>query len=301
MPQAHSTQAGSRRAAGSPKPSLKPDLFQDLLVHQDESEASRNALLYATAIADEADGNVAAVMLYSINIYPVGVGEAMADVWLAAQRQAEEEAAKLEKLLRERLAKDSPHAELRRSDNVGSDSSYKLAELGRYADAVVIGWRAGGGTDEQRRLFNTTLFHSGRPVILVPDSYKTPQTPRNIMIAWSPSKEAARAVHDALPLLRNAQSVRITVVDDSSTRTEQDNAGVDIARHLARHEVHAEVKHVPRGSHGVTRTLLDEAKYFGADLIVLGGYGHSRLAEWILGGMTREILASADVPLFFSH
>ncbi len=278
-----------------------PELFQDLLVYQDESDASANALAYATVLADEADGNLSAIMLSMINIYPMGLGDATADVWLAAQRQAEKEAKEMEQRLRERLAKSSPRAELRRSDIVGGDSAERLAEYGRYADATVLGWSGKGKSENQRSLFNAALFHSGRPVMVVPEEFKRHQAPRNIMIAWSPSKEAARAVHDGLPLLKAADAVQITVVDDFATQIEKENAGVDIAKHLARHDVHAEVKHVPKGSYGATRTLLDEAQYFAADLVVLGGYGHSRLSEWMLGGVTREMLADCKVPMLFSH
>ncbi len=96
------------------------------------------------------------------------------------------------------------------------------------------------------------------------------------MVAWSPSKEAARALHDALPLLENAASVTIVVVDDHLTRMEKAQPGADIAKHLARHDIAAEVRHVPCSDAGVTQTLLNEAVYLGADMIVLGGYGHSR-------------------------
>jgi nucleotide-binding universal stress UspA family protein len=288
--------------SSSQKAAAKPDMFQDLLVYQDDSSASNQALDYAQALSHAADGNVTALMMTVFNLYGVGYpAEAAADAWLASREQAEKEAVRLEKHLVERLAKVSPGAELRKIDVLGGEGPERLAEFGRYADAIVLGWTSGGGDDWQRRLFNASLFHSGRPVIVVPEEFKRPSSPKRIMIAWSPSEEATRALHEALPLLRNAEAASVIVVDTFLTRLEKDNPGVDIARHLARHDIKAEIKHVPLGSYGVTRTLLDESRYFGADMIVLGGYGHSRLSEWMLGGVTREMLESCKIPMLFSH
>jgi nucleotide-binding universal stress UspA family protein len=286
----------------SHKATAKADMFQDLLVYQDGSSASKQALEYASALSHAADGNVTALMMTVFNIYGAGYSvEATADLWLASREQTVIEAERLEKHLVERLAKVSPGSELRKIDVFGGEGPDRLAEFGRYADAIVLGWTSGGGDDWQRRLFNASLFHSGRPVIVVPDEFKRPSPPKRIMIAWSPSEEATRALHEALPLLRNAEAVSVIVVDTFLTQLEKDNPGVDIARHLARHDIKAEIKHVPLGSHGVTPTLLDESRYFGADMIVLGGYGHSRLSEWMLGGVTREILESCKLPMLFSH
>ncbi len=138
-------------------------------------------------------------------------------------------------------------------------------------------------------------------MIVVPEAAEVRGAPQRITVAWSPTREAARAVHDALPLLRAAAEVRIVVVDDDRTKAERDQPGADIALHLARHGVKAEVRYVPSGQNGITATLLDEARYGGAELIVLGGYGHSRLSEWMLGGVSRDILEKSAIPLMFSH
>jgi nucleotide-binding universal stress UspA family protein len=277
-------------------------LFQDLLVYQDGGSASVRALEYAQALVRASDGNITALMMAVFTIhgsgYPV---EASARSWIAARDQAIREADILEKHLTERLARRAPGAELRKVEVFGSEGPDLLAEFGRYTDAVIIGWNAGGGNDWQRRLFNASLFRSGRPVIVIPEDSPHPSPPTRIMIAWSPSEEATRALHEAMPLLRQAGSVTVVVVDTFETRFEKDHPGVDISRHLARHDIKAEMKHVPLGNHGVTRTLLDEARYIGAEMIVLGGYGHSRLSEWILGGVTREMLETCRIPMLFSH
>jgi nucleotide-binding universal stress UspA family protein len=280
----------------------KAELLQDVLVYQDAGSASRRALEYAQALARASDGNVTALMMTVFNLYGMGYpAEASAAAWKAARDQAVREADLLEAHLKERLSKLAPEAELRKVDIFGGEGPDRLAEFGRYADAVILGWSVGVDDDWQQKLFNQSLFHSGRPVIVVPEEFKQHGVPRRIMVAWSPSEEATRALHEAMPLLRNAEAVSVVVVDNFDTQWEKGHPGVDIGRHLARHDVKAEVKHVPPGNLGVTHTLLDESRYFGADLVVLGGYGHSRLSEWMLGGVTREMLETCRIPMLFSH
>ncbi len=289
----------AKRQAGS---LAKSELLQDVLVYQDGGSAAQNALEYARIFASASDGNVTALMMTVFNVYGVGFpAETSAAAWQAVRERAVRESDLLEILLKERLAKIAPGAELRKVDVFNGEGPDLLAEHGRYADAVIIGWDMGGGDDWQRRLFNQCLFHSGRPVVVVPEEFRPHEAPRRITVAWSPSRESTRALHDALPLLRSAEAVSIVVVDAFETRWEKGHPGVDIGLHLARHDVQAEVKHVPLGNHGVTRTLLDELRYFGADMVVLGGYGHSRLSEWIMGGVTREMLESCRIPMLFSH
>ena len=277
-------------------------LFRDLLVHQDAGAASLNALSYARSLMDDAGGKVTALMLGLTPIYPAGFyGEATADAWLAARAQAEKEAAELERLLRARLEKAAPEAEFRRLDVLGGDGPDRFAEIGRYFAAAVLGMDSPAGTDAQRRLFNAALFQSGRPLIVVPAAAEARGAPKRIAVGWSPTREATRAVHDALPMLKAAELVRIVAVDDPRARSESGEPGADIAAHLARHGVQAEVRFVPKGDSGVTGTLVDEARYCGAELMVLGGYGHSRFSEWMLGGVSRDIVTASAIPLLFSH
>ncbi len=122
------------------------------------------------------------------------------------------------------------------------------------------------------------------------------QAPRRPLVAWNGSREAARAVHDALPLLAAAEAVDILVVDPS-----QDGMGIDIARSLGRHGVKANIRE--RLSHGadVGDLLLEEVRTSGADLLVMGAYGHSRMREWVLGGATESVLDQDKVPALLAH
>jgi nucleotide-binding universal stress UspA family protein len=285
-------------------------LFQDLLVYQDETAAAASALAYAEAIAAAADGHVAGLMFAFMAPYPATIYmEATPDIWLAAQQRAVAEADAVEKRLKARLASSATGIELRRKEVMGGEAGSILAVHGRYADAVVLGWsRKGGkkdgsrdGTEFERDLLRGVLFESGRPIILVPEDYKAKEPPRRILVAWRPTQEATRAVHDALPLLQGADLVTILAVAEGGDVNGEEDVGADIARHLARHDVKTEVKHVPSGGRMAQAVVADEARYLGADLIVMGGYGHSRLSEWIFGGVTRDMMADLKTPVLMAH
>ncbi|MBN8534399.1 MAG: universal stress protein [Rhizobiales bacterium] len=278
------------RAAAAPK------VFEDILVYMDEGAAAQNALAYAEALVPE--GNVAALTYGMMPDYPAS--EFGAEAWIIAQREAEQEAEQREARLREKLALNGSRAELRRANIVPGDEGRALAAQALYADAVIIGWPKANAEDQPAKAFEGALFHSGRPVILVPVDHVAKEAPQTVLVAWSTSREAARAVNDAIPLLRHAAQVRVVVVSDDRGRREA-SPGDDIARHLARHDVTVEVRHVPSNGELIYRVLLDEARFVGADMLVMGGYSHSRTGEWLFGGVTRDMLGQMTVPVLMSH
>jgi nucleotide-binding universal stress UspA family protein len=119
-------------------------------------------------------------------------------------------------------------------------------------------------------------------------------------VAWNAGREASRAVNDALPLLTRAKVVRILAINPDRTGEHGEEVGADVALHLARHGVNADVS-VVGSDIGDADMLLSQVSDFGADLIVMGAYGHSRARELILGGMTRHVLHHMTVPVFMSH
>ena len=126
--------------------------------------------------------------------------------------------------------------------------------------------------------------------------------PGRALLAWDGSREAARAVGDALPLLRLTQAVTVLVVGGHDASSETGAApGVGIAAHLSRHGIRAEVRNVTTSGMSVPDTILAQATDDGADLLVMGGYGHSRLREMMLGGTTRYMLHHATLPVLLAH
>jgi nucleotide-binding universal stress UspA family protein len=120
------------------------------------------------------------------------------------------------------------------------------------------------------------------------------------MVCWDGSHNSARAAADAMPFLVRAKVVEVVIVTGERGKSEE-LPGADIAKHLARHGLNVEINRIVASDKDVANTILSHAADADADFIVMGGYGHSRLREFILGGTTREILASMTVPTLMSH
>ena len=143
------------------------------------------------------------------------------------------------------------------------------------------------------------LFQSGGPVLFIPHAHKGPVEPQRIGIAWDGSRLAARAVRDAAPFLARAQAITIISVNENDAPA---NASAAVlAAHLARHGLAAHIERVSADRADIQPTILSIASDTGVNLIVMGAYGHSRLRERILGGVTRAMLDSMTVPTLMSH
>jgi nucleotide-binding universal stress UspA family protein len=154
--------------------------------------------------------------------------------------------------------------------------------------------------DIDRDLIETVLFESGRPVLVVPAG-RDAFVARRVIVAWDGSAMAARAVGDAMAFLRAADEVEVVSVLGEKDLS-QSVQGAELAPHLARHGVNVSVKDLTVARNGgVAETLCDQAGLFRADMMVMGAFKHSRLREWVLGGVTQSLLKSTPVPLLMSH
>jgi nucleotide-binding universal stress UspA family protein len=143
---------------------------------------------------------------------------------------------------------------------------------------------------------------SGRPVLIVPYAGHFDNVGRRVLIAWNATREAARAVSDAMPLLTSAELVTVLTIDPrEGPHGHGELPGADIALHLARHGVKAQIERTVSAGMPVGEVLLSRVADLGADLIVMGAYGHSRAREVLLGGATRSVLRSMTVPVLMSH
>lgn len=150
-----------------------------------------------------------------------------------------------------------------------------------------------------RDLIQALLMQSGRPLLVVPPGWEAFRA-RRIILAWDGSGRAARAVHDSLPFLRAAEVARIvTVTGEKELPRAVD--GADLAPHLARHGVAVEASCLAARGGDVARTLREAAEDFGAEMIVMGGYVHSRLRQLVFGGVTQSLLKQSPVPLLVSY
>jgi nucleotide-binding universal stress UspA family protein len=177
-----------------------------------------------------------------------------------------------------------------------------VIEHGRSADMIVTGqtdpdWESSPLQDVAERL----ALESGRPVLVVPYVGRYPEIGRNVVIAWKAGRESARAVFDALPILKQAEQVQILEIDESGGR--RNGAAVDntIAVALARHGLKPTVRTSIAGDISIGDEILSRLADMGADLLVMGAYGHSRMRELVFGGVTRHIVKHMTVPTLFSH
>ncbi|HEV3160021.1 MAG TPA: universal stress protein [Xanthobacteraceae bacterium] len=175
-----------------------------------------------------------------------------------------------------------------------------FARMARRFDLAIVGQAEPEISSMEQIIGETTLFESGRPMIMVPYIQKAPFKTDNVMICWDGSRTAARAVADAIPIIRKSGRVEIVIV--ASDRGKQDEIeGADIGQHLARHGLKVDVHRISGGNIDVGDALLSHAADSGADFMVMGGYGHSRLREFVLGGVTRSIFGSMTLPVLLSH
>ena len=145
-------------------------------------------------------------------------------------------------------------------------------------------------------LIEAALFGSGRGTLLVPPGRRAPDVLRGVLIAWRDTREAARAVAEAMPLITRASKVDVVLVD-----AEPDATASDLARYLDRHGARVTVEVVASDGRSVADAILTEARRLSSDLIVMGGYGHSRLREWVMGGTTLDVIQASTVPLLIAH
>lgn len=182
------------------------------------------------------------------------------------------------------------------------DLAAVVMDYGRAADLVVAGqtdpdWDLSPLMDFPDRL----ALESGRPVLAVPYIGRYPQIGRNVVIAWKPGRESARAVFDALPILIGAESVHILEVRQDADRGDTLAPNATIAASLARHGIKPAVRTSIAPDMSVGDEILSRLADLGADLLVMGAYGHSRMREMVFGGTTRHIARHMTVPTLFSH
>jgi nucleotide-binding universal stress UspA family protein len=184
---------------------------------------------------------------------------------------------------------------------ITQDDASGICLRARYCDLVIIGQtnpnEASPTVMDDFPEF--MVLHCGRPVIVIPYAGKFSLPSKRPLLAWDGSRAATRAVTDAIPLLKTAEKVHVVLVNPD-TDAHGDQPGSDIATYLSRHGIHIEViVHTTKLSVG--EALLSTASDLGSDLIVMGGYGHSRFKEMIMGGTTRTMLKNMTIPVLLSH
>ena len=176
----------------------------------------------------------------------------------------------------------------------------QFGQIARRFDLAVVGQPKPETNAVEENIIEAALFDSGGPLIIVPYIQKAPLTLEHVMVCWDGSRAAARAIRDAMPFLRRAGRIEVVIVSNEPGKQDQIER-TDIGAHLARHGLNVAVKRMPLGDVDVASMLLSHAADEGVDFIVMGGYGQSRLREFVLGGVTRSMLRTMTVPVLISH
>lgn len=187
--------------------------------------------------------------------------------------------------------------EVRQAEVVLGTVESIVAEHALHADLTLM---ERPGSDLAHAAFEGALFSSGRPILLVPPQWNGEALGKRILVAWKSKRESARALADAAPFLHEAEEVVVVTVD-AKPNGYGAGPGRDISRHLARRGLDVELRNVDGQGRPAEEALVAEARHIDADLVVMGGYGQSRLREFVFGGVTRALTRTSPIPLFLSH
>jgi nucleotide-binding universal stress UspA family protein len=276
-------------------------MIKDIVVNLSVTKQGGPAGDFAVSIASLLEAHLTGVAFVYDPIVPIsGTGYIPAEV--IETQQADNEAAA--KAAIDRFAEATRRAALSAEPLTLSASlagaGDQFGRIARRFDLAVVGQAEPETSTVEDIIAEATLFESGRPMVMVPYIQKDPIKLDNVMVCWDGSRQAARAIGDAMPLLRKTKRVEVAII--SNERGKQDQIeGADIGQHLARHGLKVDVHRIAGGDIDVADALLSHAADSGIDFMVMGGYGHSRLREFVLGGVTRSILRSMTVPALMSH
>lgn len=303
--------------------------IKDIIVHQGPDSRSEARLDVAMALAKAHDARVIGVFMKvdpgDPEYWWMAFGEGATAEWLSTLESIGGEA---EQAFETKLASAGVGGEWRVVDGNPTDAMVACA---RYGDVTVIGQADPDAPAYDSAMPDRVVLGAGGPVVVVPYAGRFETIGRRVMIAWNGEREAARAVRDAMPILEQAETVLVYGINPADDRH---LAGADVCAHLARHGVRAEARHTvlgpeteavssalttvggfgfqQRGRWAQTQhppvdeadagnALLSAVADSAADLLVMGAYGHSRVRELVLGGVTREILRTMTVPVLMSN
>ena len=273
--------------------------LKDILVHVDDTNNCKTRLEVAVNLALEHEAHLTGLFSAQPLYVPAYLASEVGPTIQEVQDKAIEEAAGVaEGVYRKAAEAAGLSGEWRVGKGIPADV---VALHGRYSDLIVVG-QSDPKTDGATELPDDLVLMAGRPILVVPYAGRFPKVGERVVVAWNATREAARAVSDSLPILQRAQQVTVLAINpQGGIQGHGDVPGADIALHLARHGVKAEAAHVFAEDVDAGNMLLSRVSDASADLIVMGAYGHSRLRESILGGVSNFVLRHMTVPVLMSH
>ena len=278
--------------------------YKDLLVVLGSDAASRGRMALAAALSERFAAHLVGLYPFPVPDIPRTLGYYNPSLFDPIFRELREKAQEVCDREREAFEHAASlrglSAEWRVTEGLEADPAVHA----RYVDLTILGQLDpdGGDTELIRPRPELVALASGRPILAVPYAGQFETVGRRVLIGWNATREATRAVNDAMPLLAAADVVTVLTIDArEGPDAHGELPGADISLHLARHGVKATIERTVSAGVPAGEVLLSRAADLGADLLVIGAYGHSRMRELLLGGATRSILRSMTLPVLMSH
>ena len=276
-------------------------MLRSLLVPLMLGTIDHSALRVACGIAERQGGHVTALVgLNAISPMVGGWEYFPAGVYDTLDETAKSAAAAMAQDVGEALKDEVVPHDVRVAGSFWLTPAEQAILHARLADLIVMG-RSAKAQEPEKRLFGNVLLGAGRPLLIVPPMANVTAAFEHVIVAWKPTREAARALHDAMPLLRQARTIDLlTITGAASDQAKLEDEDADVLRYFTENGMAVnQVFRSRAGSSG--QEILTYAARSRADLIVAGGYGHRRAAEQVFGGVTRFLFENAEIPVLFSH
>ena len=277
-------------------------MIKDILVSLPIGRLSDSAVNYAVSVAEAFEAHLTGVAFVHKPFVPGTVFDGAATGFIATYQAQVGKAAKAAVTKFEDATRRAGVSATSQTYESGLDGLDDLfTQVTRRFDLSVVGQIEPGKETLEVMLPETALFGSGRPVVVVPYIQKAGMKLNRTLICWDGSRTAARAIGDAMPFLLRTKSIDVLSVMMKRETARNELPGADIAQHLARHNLKVDFKRIVADDQDIGNTILSAAADFGSDMIVMGGYGHSRAREFVLGGATRAVLKAMTVAVLMSH
>lgn len=274
-------------------------MIRDILVNLATTTKHDRARDYALSLAEMFDAHLTGLAFAYEPIIPMmGPIDGLPASYIDEERAANEKSAQAAKS-RFLQASNAARSEAYSPNVTVSGAAHLFAKIGRNYDLCVVE-QANVNSSNYDLITEAALFDSGRPVLVIPYIHDKPAKFDTALICWDGSKPAARAVADAIPLLRKAKRIQIITVAEAAKITEE-FPSAEIAQHLSRHGLAVQVKRIDVEDLDVANTILSHATDIDADFLVMGAYGHNRIREFVLGGVTAQVLSTMTSPVLMSH
>ena len=276
-------------------------MIKNIVVNLSVGEAADAASAYAVSVAAAFEAHLAGIAFsYEPSMAEFGYEGVAVSLIESERAKAARAADAAIRKFEESVRRHGLSAESHRLDANFAGAGEQFATIARRFDLSIVTQAEPRKVVPEEMIIEAALFDSGRPVLAVPYIQKAGLTLNRVMVCWDGSRNAARAAADAMPFLRRAKTVEVVMVTAERAKSDE-MPGADIAHHLARHGLTVSVQRIVSVETDVPNTILSYAADAGTDFLVMGGYGHSRLREFVLGGATRGILAAMTVPVLMSH